>query len=207
MRKIFVSSILIVFAAVAFGGAAMANKKSGYIPAASTQGSKLGKYSGLEKNDETQRNAFELASLLSIGYVASNSLTACSTGKTGFMDFDAYGVPVRSTDGELLGSITDIMVSNSDPENALAVINIGSDSDYTERLWFGDSAGLTVVPMTALKVSQGKLSQIEFVLNSTEAILEAAPPFDTTKMDSPQYDVQLYKYYGVEPYWTEECTR
>jgi ribosomal 30S subunit maturation factor RimM len=168
--------------------------------------SKLEKYDRMfEKVDEAKRDALELASLVSVGYVAANSLTKCSTEKHGFMDFDMYGVPVRNPEGELLGSITDILMSQREPDNVIAVLNIGSSSDYSERLWYGDSGGLTLVPMTALKFSETKSGKPEFVMMSTEAKLEAAPFFDATKIDNPQYDIQLYRHYGVQPYWTEEC--
>ncbi len=175
-------------------------------PVGPSQESKIEKYNDtFEKIDEAKRDALQLASLLSVGYVAANSLTPCSPGERGFITFDMYGVPVRNSAGEFLGSITDILMSNENRENALAVINIGSASDYPERLWYGDSAGLTLVPMAALKFSEKQSGKPEFVLNSTMAKLEAAPLFDATKIDNSQYDIQLYRHYGIQPYWAEEC--
>lgn len=97
-------------------------------------------------------------------------------------------------------------MSKRDHDNAFAVINIGSSSDYPERLWYGDSRGLTLVPMAALKVSETKSGKLDIVLHSTEAKLEAAPLFDATKIDNPQYETHLYRYYGIQPYWAEECS-
>lgn len=206
MKKV-VSLTLVTFLIMMFlGSLGMTEGKSANTPVASAQGSKLWKDSGrVEKVDEVKRNALAFASLLSAGYIASNSLTPCATGKPGFMALNTYGVPVRNSQGKILGSITDILMSNRDHENALAVINVGSVSDYAERLWYGDSGGLALVPMAALKFSETKSGKLEFVLNSTEAKLEAAPLFDATKIDNSQYDLQLYRHYGVQPSWAEEC--
>jgi hypothetical protein len=59
--------------------------------------------------------------------------------------------------------------------------------------------------MAALKFPETRSGRLDIVLNSTEAKLEAAPLFDAIKIDNSQYEVQLYRYYGVHPYWTEEC--
>jgi len=206
MRKMLLLTLAIFLSTAVFGQIVMAKKESAYPPASSAQGSKLEKYTGMyEKVDEAKRNTLALASLLSIGYIAADSPVTCSTGKLDFMDFNAYGVPVRNSNGKLLGSTTDILMSRDNPDHAFAVVNIGSASDYTERLWYGDSAGLTLVPMAALKFSQTKAGRMEFVLPTTEAKLEAAPFFDATKIGNSQYDVHLYRHYGVQPYWTDEC--
>ena len=206
MSKVVSLTVVSFLIMIGFSSAAMAKEKLAYPPAASARGSELEKYSGrIEKADEAKREAFALASLLSVSYAAANSLTKCSSGNPGFTAFDTYGVPVKNSEGEFLGSIADILMSNRDRENALAVINIGSASDYPERHWYGDSAGLTLVPMTALKFVETKSGKLEFVLDSTEAKLEAAPSFDATKIDDPQYDIQLYRRYGVQPYWAEDC--
>ena len=162
--------------------------------------SKLEKYNAMfEKVDEAKRDAFAFASLLSVAYIGSESSATCSPGKRGFIAFDMYGVPVRNSDGEFLGSITDILMSKRDHDNAFVIINIGSSSEY------GDSGGLTLVPMAALSFPETRSGKLGIVLNSTEANLEAAPPFDDTKIDNSQYEIQLDRYYGVQPYWTEEC--
>ena len=206
MKKVVSLTVVTFLMLIVFGSMAMAKQDRSSTSVVPAEQSKLEKYSGMyEKVDVAKRDALALASLLSVSYVAAYSSATCSTGKPGFMAFDMYGVPVKNSDGEFLGSITDILTSNRDPHNALAVINIGSSSDYSERLWYGDSGGLTLVPMTALKFSETKSGKLEFVLNSTEAKLEAAPLFDATKIDNSQYDIQLYKHYGVQPYWAEEC--
>ena len=206
MKKVVSLTVVTFLMMMVFGSMAMAKQDRPSTSVVPGQKSKLEKYSGMyEKLDVAKRDALALASLLSVSYVAAYSSATCSTGKPGFMAFDMYEVPVKNSNGQFLGSITDLLTSNSDPHNALAVINVGSSSDYSERLWYGDSGGLTLVPMSALKFSETKSGGPQFVLNSTEVKLEAAPPFDATKIDNSQYDIQLYRDYGVQPYWAEEC--
>ena len=134
---------------------------------------------------------------LGAAYTASDSFGTGSTGKSGFITFDMYGVPLKNAHGEFLGSISDIVLDKGDL-HAFALINIGSRGEY------GESGGLTPVPMVALKISQMKSGRLNIVLNDTEANLEDAPHFDATKIDNPQYEAEIYRYYGIQPYWTEK---
>jgi len=200
MKKMVTLTVVGFFIMMAFGSIVVAREKTAYASAAPALGSKLEKYNGMFKTvDEANRDALALASLLSVAYIGSDSYATCSPGKHGFIAFDMYGVPVKNSDGEFLGSITDILMSKRDYDNAFVVINIGSSGEY------GDSGGLTLVPMAALKFPETRSGKLEIVLNSTEAKLGAAPIFDDTKIDNSQYEIQLDRYYGVQPYWAEEC--
>jgi len=160
--------------------------------------SELEKFSGMGNPVYgAKRDAFAFASLLGAAYTASNSFGTDSTGKSGFITFDMYGVPLKNAHGEFLGSISDIVLDKGDL-HAFALINIGSRGEY------GESGGLTPVPMVALKISQMKSGRLNIVLNDTEANLEDAPHFDATKIDNPQYEAEIYRYYGIQPYWTEK---
>ena len=171
-------------AAVAFGSIVMAKEKSN----SSMQGSKL-------EMVGPQRDVLAMGSLLSAGYVVVNSYETCSLGKNGFVTFDMFGVPVESPDGDILGSVRNIMLNERDYDDAFAVINIGSSRGR-----------LIPVPMTALEISETQSGKLDIVLNSTKAQLEAAPLFDAAKIDSPRYETHIYGYYGIQPYWTEECS-
>lgn len=168
---------------LAFGSIVMANEKS--VP---MQGPKL-------EMVGAQRDALAIGSLLSAGYVVVNSYETCSLGKNGFITFDMFGVPVESPDGDILGSVRNIMLNERNYDGAFAVINIGSSRGR-----------LIPVPMTALEISEMASGKLDIVLNSTKAELEAAPLFDAAKIDSPRYETHIYGYYGIQPYWTEECS-
>jgi len=200
MKKVVSLTVVTFLIMMVFGSMAMAKQNLSSTPVGPAHQSKMEKYSGMFKTiDEANRDAFAFASLLTVAYIGSDSYATCSPGKRGFIAFDMYGVPVKNSDGEFLGSVTDILVSKKDHDNAFVVINIGSSGEY------GDSGGLTLVPMAALKFPETRSGKLNIVLNSTEAKLEAAPVFDDTKIDNSQYDIQLYRDYGVQPYWAEEC--
>jgi len=193
MRVMFLFTVVAFLATIAFGSIVMADEKS-----APMQGSKL-EIGGAMIVDDAQRDALAIGSLLSAGYVVVNSYETCSLGKNGFISFDMFGVPVESPDGEFLGSVTNLLLNERDYDDAFAVINIGSSGGN------GESDRLIPVPMTALEISETESGELDIVLNSTKAELEAAPLFDATEIDNPRYETHVYGYYGVEPYWTEEC--
>ena len=193
MKGMFLFTVVAFLAAFVFGSVVMANEESTPM-----QGSKLEMGGGMGV-DDAQRDALAMGSLLSAGYVVVNSYETCSIGKDGFITFDMFGVPVESPDGEFLGSVRNIMLNERDYDDAFAVIDIGNSGEN------GESDQLIPVPMTALEISETETGKLDIVLNSTEAELEAAPLFDATEIDDPRYDAHIYGYYGVEPYWTEEC--
>ena len=193
MRGVLLFTVVAFLGALAFGSGVTAHEKS-----APMQGSKLEMGGGMIV-DDAQRDALAMGSLLSAGYVVVNSYEICSIGKNGFITFDMFGVPVESPDGEFLGSVMNLLLNERDYDDAFAVINIGSSGEN------GESDRLIPVPMTALEISETESGELDIVLNSTKAELEAAPLFDAKKIDSLRYDASIYGYYGIQPYWTEEC--
>jgi hypothetical protein len=187
MRKMLLFAVTFL-TIVAFGSMVMAKQRAASNPVVSSQESKLEKSSA-------GRNTLAYASLMTVGFVASNWYAVGPEGNGGFMTFDMFGVPIKNPAGEFLGSITDILMDDTG-HNVFAITNIGSHYEY------GESGGLTAIPIAALKISETKPSKIHSVLNSTEMKLETAPIFDPTKIDNPRYEAQIYKYYSIQPYWT-----
>jgi hypothetical protein len=183
MKGVVLFTVVAFVAAVAFGSIVMAKEKSN----SSMQGSKL-------EMVGPERDVLAMGSLLSAGYVVVNSYETCSAGKNGFITFDMFGVPIESPDGELLGSVRNLLLNERNYDDAFAVINIG-----------GSRGRLIPIPVTALEISETQSGKFDIVLNSTKAELEAAPLFSATKIDNPQYDTHIYIYFGVQPYWAEEC--
>jgi len=173
---------------VAFGSMAMAKQRPASNAVVSSQDSKLEKSS-------VGKDTLAYASLMTVGFVVSNWYTTGPEIKGGFMTFDMFGAPIKNQAGEFLGSITDIFVGMTG-HDVFAITNIGSHYGY------GESGGLTAVPITALKISETKPSKIHIVLNGPEMELRNAPIFDPTKIDNPRYEAQIYQYYGIQPYWT-----
>jgi len=141
---------------------------------------------------------FGLVLLLSFG-LASGAYARGHMGKAGFMTFDTFdliGAPVKNTRGELLGLVSWVEVDSAG--DAIAIINHGSDAYY------GDGGGYTPVPIKALRISEPTAGHLAVVLNSNDKKLESAPAYDPTRDNDRPYETQVYRYYGLQPYWTEE---
>jgi hypothetical protein len=188
MRKIFLFIVTFV-AIVAFGSVAMAEQGTASRIFTSP------KVSGLE-NSSAGSNVLTYASLMTVGYAVSNWYVISPVRNGAFMSFDMYGVPVKNRSGEFLGSVRDMMMGDTG-RGVFAITDIGSHHKYSKN------GGLTAIPVAALKVSETKSGKVYLVLNSTETKLEYAPIFDPAKIDNPQYVADIYKYYGIQPSWTE----
>ena len=144
---------------------------------------------------------FALAALLTLGLAASGAFAAAPMGQGGFMSFDSrdlIGAIVENPQGEVVGLISQVWVDTGG--HAFAVLNHGSTEYY------GEGGGYTPVPFEALQVTEPMAGQVSAVLNSDEKRLEAAPAFNPMAGDR-QYEADVYRYYGIQPYWTQadEC--
>ena len=139
-----------------------------------------------------------LVLLLSLGLVYGVHARS-HMGKSGFMTFstfDLIGAPVKNQRGELLGLVSWVEVDSAG--DAIAIVNHGPDAYY------GDGGGYTPVPIKALRISEPAAGHLTVVLNSNEKKLESAPAYDPTRGHDRQYETQVYRFYGLQPYWTEE---
>ena len=137
--------------------------------------------------------------LLSVGLAASASYAAGSAGKGGFMAFnslDLIGVPVKSPQGRFLGLVNEVMVDSHG--QAFAIVNHG---DYD---LYGPGGVNTPVPIAALRISETKSGKEMIVLNTDTEHMDFAPYLDPTKMNNPQYEANIDRYFGLQPSWTEE---
>ncbi len=126
------------------------------------------------------------------------NVTPTTTQKSEFLlvnSSDLIGASVKDSKGELLGLIS--MIEIDSQGHAFAVINHGSYEYY------GEGGGFTPVPFEALQISKPELGQMTVALNMDERQLEAAPFYDPSVTDSRQYEANIYRFYGIQPYWTE----
>ncbi len=127
---------------------------------------------------------------LSLGYSVAHS---CSTGAVASGGFTAYevnnlvGTQVRNPAGEMLGTITDFVI-DSNGRIVFAILTRQFLSEYI------------AVPFSALSL---KPEENIFVLNTTLDELESAPAFSKATMDN-RWTEDVYRYFGQQPYWTEE---
>jgi sporulation protein YlmC with PRC-barrel domain len=102
------------------------------------------------------------------------------------------GATVRSKDGEATARINDLVIDSRDGRVAFLVLD--SVPGRTEQV---------AVPFNELSVS-GNV----FALNATGEKLAAAPGFnERADMGDREYAASVYRFFGVQPYWTEEEMR
>ena len=139
-----------------------------------------------------------LISLLSLGLIASVSYAGGAMGKSGFMTFDSFdliGEPVKGPQGEFLGLVNGVMIDSQG--RAFAIVNHG---DYDV---YGPGGVNTPVPIGALRISETKAGQENIFLNTDTEHMDFAPFLDPTKSKDPQYEANIDRYFGLQPYWTE----
>ena len=97
------------------------------------------------------------------------------------------GTMVQNTQGEYLGTIADVVTG---PEGgiAFAVLNYWVSDDTQKRV---------AVPFVALSCGEQ-----DCVLNVTRGRLDSAPTFFSEKsLAEPKLAEDIYRYFGVQPYW------
>jgi sporulation protein YlmC with PRC-barrel domain len=105
------------------------------------------------------------------------------------------GDSVRNLMGEDLGKVEEIMIDIPSGRVAYAVLTFGGVLGIGKKLF--------AVPWSALRIDEDEKC---FVMDVDKRTLEAAPGFD--KEDWPDmadttWGSQIYRYYGVSPYWEE----
>ncbi len=135
---------------------------------------------------------------LILGYAAvksnANEMTGESWGITQEAD-KPLGAAVKNEGGEFLGVITDF-VSDSDGRISFAILLFGKDDDY------GEGGRQVAVPFSALSCA-GQ----ECLLDSGYAQLASSPVFiSKDELADRQMAENIYRYFGVQPYWTEKET-
>lgn len=104
------------------------------------------------------------------------------------------GDRVRNMAGENLGKLEEIMIDMEQGRVAYAVLSFGGVLGMGNKLF--------AVPWDALSVDT---DQHEMVLNVERETLENAPGFDKDNWPGTeggnQWLVDVYDYYGYEPYW------
>jgi len=118
------------------------------------------------------------------------SVSAAMAGSnfTTFEVSNLLGTRVRNPAGDRLGTITDFVI------------------DSTGRVVFGILARdflseYIAVPFSALSL---KPEENVFVLNTTLDELKSAPAFSKKAAVDNRWTEDVYRYFGQQPYWTEE---
>jgi len=101
------------------------------------------------------------------------------------------GAEVKLPGGDAAGRINDFVIDSSDGRVAFLVL-----SDVPGR-----STTLVAVPFGILTARSGNA----FGLNTTQEHLAMVPSFDESgDLDNSRWAGDVYRYFGQQPYWTEE---
>ncbi len=105
------------------------------------------------------------------------------------------GAIVNNRDGEFLGVVTDF-VPDPDGRISFAILLFGNDEDY------GEGGRQVAVPFSALSCA-GQ----DCLLDSNYTQLASSPVFiSKDELVDRQMAEDIYRYFGLRPYWTEEET-
>ena len=133
------------------------------------------------------------AGLLLTGAFAAQITTSDRSGVTQWAG-DIIGATVKNLQGDTLGKITDLSISND--RVTFAVISHGG------VIGVGDK--LVLVPMNALSIKDNKNATLDISKDK----FATAPKFEKSSADfsNRQWTDDTYKFYGVQPYWDEKGT-
>jgi sporulation protein YlmC with PRC-barrel domain len=131
---------------------------------------------------------------LIFGYTVTKSVAHEIMGKSGETSevSNLLGTTVKNSEGEDLGTITDV-VTGPEGRIAFAVLSYWVSSDTQMRV---------AVPFDALSCEEQNC-----VLNASKETFDSAPTFvSDDDLAERKLAEDIYRYFGVQPYWTEEGT-
>ena len=105
------------------------------------------------------------------------------------------GAEVQTPKGEEVAQVNDLIIDSSDGRIAFVVLsNIEGRED-----------NLVAAPFGALFRAPSRSGESVFVLNTTRERLASGPSFrEFADLNNRQKAGDIYRFFGVQPYWTEE---
>jgi len=135
--------------------------------------------------------ATALVLVLVFGYAVAKSMAHEMMSKSGETS-ELLGTTVKNPQGEDLRIIADV-VTGPEGRVAFAVLSYWISDDTQKRV---------AVPFSALSCEEQNC-----VLNVSKDTLDSAPTFVLEDdLTEPRLAEDIYRYFGVQPYWTEEGT-
>ena len=113
-----------------------------------------------------------------------------------FFNFDPAGVSVKNPQGRFLGLGNEVMIDSHG--QAFAILNHGEEDLY------GPGGVCTPVSIAAWRISETKSGKKEIVLKADTEYMDFAPYLDPTKVNTPHYEANIDRYFGVQPSWLQE---
>jgi len=133
-----------------------------------------------------------LVLILGFGFAVARSMARETMEKIGGSS-GPVGAAVKNLKGEDLGTITDVVMG---PEGrvAFAILTYWISDDTQRRI---------AVPLGALSCQEQKC-----VLNASKDKLASEPAYGSEdELNEPKVAGDVYRYFGIQPYWTEEGTK
>ena len=134
-----------------------------------------------------------LISLFSFGWMVANSYATEPMTQSSSRPYEAsklVGSHVKNLQGEYLGKIDDFIINKD--RIAFGILSHGG--------FLGMGVRLVAIPFGAFSFEQ---TGGYFVLDISRERLESAPEFDRTRFASPAWAEDVYRFFGLQPYWTE----
>jgi hypothetical protein len=135
--------------------------------------------------------ATALVLALLFGFAVARSMANETMEKSGETS-GPIGATVKNLKGEDLGTITDVVTG---PQGRLgfAILTYWVSDDTQRRV---------AVPFGALSCQEQKC-----VLNASRDKLASEPAYGSEdELNEPKVAGDIYRYFGIQPYWTEEGT-
>jgi hypothetical protein len=129
---------------------------------------------------------------LTFGYAVAQSMAHEKMSKSGEKAevSKLLGTSIKNPQGEDLGTIADV-VTGPEGHVAFAVINYWISDDTQKRI---------AVPIGALSCEEQNC-----VLHASKDTLDSAPTFiSEDDLAGRKLAEDIYRYFGLQPYWTEE---
>jgi len=147
---------------------------------------------------ETRQDEANIYEYYGIQPYWTRSGEAGTMGKGGFMELNSLnlvGTAVENSCSKVIGIVNEVMVDSEG--HAFAIVNHG---DYD---LYGESGVNTPVPLQELQISRTKGGRDIAFLKTDMEHLDFAPYLNPTKKFDRQREANIYEYYGIQPYWTE----
>ncbi len=137
--------------------------------------------------------------VLSLGFaVNSQAKTMAQSGLTIYDTTKLVGLTVKARDGAELGKIFDLVI-DSQGHVDFAIVSQPDFEQFPGRY--------VAVPFDSLLIWQGKSQQLHAVLNADKEKFYAAADWGTLNLADRKQAADLDRYFGVQPYWTEDNER
>lgn len=135
-----------------------------------------------------------LAIVFSFGYTVTNSYASTEPMAKGLdSPYEVRmltGSSVVNAQEEYLGTIHDFVIDNG--RISFAILSHGG--------FLGIGRKLVAIPFGALSYDS---TQRYFVLDISRDKLESAPTFESTDLTNRKWAEDVYRFFGLQPYWTE----